>query len=96
VGWGSENRAEETPVRRMNIGSLVYIVTEPGDDHKPLWDSPEYWIRKNIGSISCGQMGIVIHKAIENSAGISWVKIAFTSGLRGWIQQVWVEEVAGL
>jgi hypothetical protein len=41
-------------------------------------------------------MGIIIDKAIENSgsgSGLRWVKIAFTSGLTGWIEQVWVEEV---
>lgn len=80
-------------MRKMNLGSLVYIVTEPGDRYKTLWDSPVYWTHGVIGSVTQGQMGIIIDKAIENSAGISWVKIAFTSGLRGWIQQVWVEEV---
>ncbi len=83
-------------MRRMNLGSLVYIVTEPGDDHKTLWDSPEYWTHKIIGSVTGGQMGIILDGAIENSglgSGLRWVKIAFTTGLIGWIQQVWVEEV---
>ena len=96
MGWGSEDRAEETPVRRMNPGSLVYIVTEPSDRYKTLWDSPVYWTHGVIGSVTQGQMGIIIDKAIENSgsgSGLRWVKIAFTSGLTGWIEQVWVEEV---
>jgi hypothetical protein len=85
-------------MQKRNIvpGSLVYIVTEPGDNHKALWDSPEYWTHKIIGSVIQGQMGIILDTVIENSAlarGLRWVKIAFTSGLTGWIEQVWVEEV---
>ena len=98
MGWCSEDRLEETPVRKMNLGSLVYIVTEPGDRYKTLWDSPVYWTHGVIGSVTKGQKGIILDGAIENSGlgsglGLKWVKIAFTSGLVGWIEQVWVEEV---
>jgi hypothetical protein len=90
--------ALDDKVSGMNLGSLVYIVTEPGGDHKTLWDSPEYSTHKIIGSVTKGQKGIILDKAIENSGlgsglGLKWVKIAFTSGFVGWIEQVWVEEV---